>query len=429
MTSEVGRNGKTMQQHELEPGESRPIQVGVIGVGYWGANHLRVFANMEGVSVTAIDADGERARAAAWPYRAAWASSLDQVVDQLDAVVVATPPASHYRLARQAIEAGCHLLVEKPLTTNTADGEALVNSAAEAGVVLMTGHTFLSNPAVIALRDIVRGEDFGGIKLIDSARLNLGIHQRDVNVLWDLAPHDISIMNYLVGECPNEVSAWPSAGPDTQSDAAYLRMKYPSGVVGTIHVSWLHPTKVRRTSVVGERMMAVYDDLAEHRVSLHDRRSDAIEQAHRYHIGDTVLPAIDAREPLVVQAEEFLRCVRTGETPRADGRAGLDIVRVLCAADLSLANHTGVLVDEAQVPGDASSLGGGTNGHGPHVVDALQQLGYTMVPSDSAASVMLVGPDSERVEINLDTNGIDLRELSEPSHRQGINGWLRGRRS
>ncbi len=373
------------------------LSIGVVGCGYWGARHVRVFSSLPNVEVTAIDADADRAERAAWPYRAAFSADLDSVLDRLDAVVVAVPPAGHYSVARQALLGGCHVLVEKPLTTSTADGEELVDLALAGQRVLMVGHTFIYNDAVRALRDRVHQPDFGPLRYLDGNRLNLGLYQEDVNVLWDLAPHDISIFNYLAGSGPVDVSAWAASPTNgTLADDAFLRLRYANGLVGTIHVSWLYPRKIRSISVVGEGMMAMYDDTAEERIAVFDRRVDGHGSQRVYHSGGIELPAIGFREPLGVQAEEFVRCIRTGDSPLADGVAGLDVVRVLCAADLAIGHDTGTVVDNARLPLDVSGLATETNSN---LVGSLQSVGYRIVEIEPDVRAILEGPNGDRIVV------------------------------
>ncbi len=379
------------------PKPTKPLSVGVVGCGYWGARHVRVFSELHNVSVTAIDTDASRAESAAWPYRANWSADLDSVVDELDAVVVAVPPAAHYAAASRALEAGCHVLVEKPLTTNTADGEELVRLAARTGRTLMVGHTFVYNAAVTALQETVLAEDFGQLRYLDSNRLNLGLYQEDVNVLWDLAPHDISIFNHLAGERPCDVSAWASNQAGELADDAFLRLRYPSGLVGTIHVSWVYPTKVRRISAVGDTKMAVYDDTAEERLAVYDRSAQRNGRTTRYHHGGIEQPALSVREPLAVQAAEFIDCIMTGRKPTTDGEAGLDVVRVLCAADLAITRQAGTSVDDARIPLDPSSL---SAENGSRLLDSLQSVGYRVVEVQPNVRAILEGPGGDRLVID-----------------------------
>ncbi len=248
-------------------------RVAVVGYGYWGSKHVRVLSTMPDVGVVVVDEHVGRLEEAVayYPSVAGTATALEDVLDGVDAVLVATPPAAHAEIALQAINAGKHVLVEKPMATSVADAEAMVLAAAVQGVQLMVGHTFEYNAAVRQLREIIRSGALGRVLYIDSARLSLGRYQRDVNVIWDLAPHDISIASYLLDELPVATSVWGDRNVTPwREDVAYLRLDFPQ-TRAFVHVSWLNPNKVRRTTVVGERKMAVYDDMSDNeRIRIYD---------------------------------------------------------------------------------------------------------------------------------------------------------------
>jgi len=277
---------------------------------------------------------------------AATVRDLDEVIDRVDAVLVATPPASHVSVGLQALAAGKHVLVEKPLATSVEDAEKMVQAAAENDVQLMVGHTFEYNPAVRQLREIIRSGELGRVLYLDSARLSLGLYQRDVNVIWDLAPHDISITSFLLDELPIAASVWAhrNIGP-WREDVAYLRLDFPT-THAFVHVSWLNPNKVRRTTVVGERRMAVYDDMSDNeRIRIYDIGVDPGEidnphMAHEmpvsYRTGDIISPYVPFREPLMVQDREFVDSIRSGTRNPSPGERGLEVVRVLAATDVAL---------------------------------------------------------------------------------------------
>jgi predicted dehydrogenase len=323
-------------------GASAGLRVAVVGVGYWGSKHLRVLGGLPDVTeVVAVDP-----RLASLPDYAHMLEegrgyrTLEEALPHVDAVVVATHPT----LALRALGAGKHVLVEKPLATTTEDALAMVAAADTAGTVLMAGHTFEHNPAVWTLRDLVQHEDFGDVHYLDSERLNLGLYQSDVNVVLDLAPHDISIANFVLGSEPTSVSTWAARHVHPlHEDVAQLRLHYADlGAVATVRVSWLHPHKVRRIVAVGSRQMVVYDDLGgDERVRLHDKsvvppQDDSTDLRVSYHRGAIVSPVIDTAEPLVVQDRQFVSCALTGTAPATDGRRGAAVVRVLEAAQLSL---------------------------------------------------------------------------------------------
>ncbi len=323
------------------------MRVGVVGCGYWGSKHVRVLSNHPAVSrVVIIDGRPEiRATVGADYPDALQRRNLSQALDDIDAIVVATPPESHFDVTAEAIAAGKHALVEKPMATNTADAMELVRMAEAAGVVLAAGHTFAYNPAVWKLAELVRNGSLGKLHYLDAARLNLGLYREDVNVLWDLAAHDISIATMLLGTVPDTVSAWGSrhtAG--FAEDVASIRMRFErQEVESTIRASWLDPLKIRTTTAVGADRMAIYDDVDEaQRIKLIDRSRQLHSSTGKsplsvtYREGGWTAPEIDFKEPLQLQANDFLECCRTGAVPMSDGKAGLAVVAVLDASNRSL---------------------------------------------------------------------------------------------
>jgi predicted dehydrogenase len=324
--------------------------MGVIGYGYWGSKHVRVLSSLPEVNVTVIDPVAERLAEAASFYPAArFAHSLKEALDDVDAVVVAAPPAEHFELTSLAVEAGKHALVEKPLTTSVEDAELLVEAASHSGAMLMAGHTFEYNPAVWKLKEIIQSGFLGRILYIDAQRLSLGRYQRDVNVVWDLAPHDISIVSYLLDDIPSAATVWADRNIGVRhADVAYVRLDFERAATHAfIHVSWLNPKKVREVTVVGERKMAVYDDLSDNeRIRIYDIGVDPreIEESGAthampvsYRTGDIISPYIAFNEPLLLQDKHFVQCARMGQQPNTPGQRGLDIVRVLAATDIALA--------------------------------------------------------------------------------------------
>lgn len=314
------------------------IRIGVAGFGYWGAKHVRVLTELPDIELTVIDQDERQLRQA----RTEWpginlATDLDEVLGRLDGLVVATPSATHARLAVHAVCAGRPTLVEKPFALREEEGAEVVEAARMAGVWVMVGHTFEYDAAVQELRRIIRSGELGRVLHIDSTRVNLGRYQQDCNVIWDLLPHDISIVTYLLDEQPLTVSAWTqNAVGNVHADVAHLRLDFAEpDVVAFLHVSWLAPEKVRRITVVGDRKTAVYDDLAsDGRIKLHDIRVQAGAGSPVLHRGGpTVAPSIPFNEPLLVQDKHFVDCVRTGAQPATAGERGLAVVRVLAAAD------------------------------------------------------------------------------------------------
>jgi predicted dehydrogenase len=338
------------------------FRVAVVGCGYWGSKHVRVLREAEGVGeVVVVDSRADRARNLARGYREApWHTALGPALAEVDAVVVATPPSTHVPVALQAIEAGKHVLVEKPLAPTAAGARRLDRAAAAAGVVLMVGHTFEYNPAVRKLRELVQNGELGEVYYIDSARLNLGLYQNDVNVVLDLAPHDISIINHVLGRKPVAAQAWASRHAHRRfEDVAYLRLFYDDffddrGLSANIHVSWLDPCKVRRVTAVGSQKMAVYDDLAaDERIRVLDKGvclppdGDNLTQPPlSYRYGDIVVPFISPAEPLAVQDRHFIDCIANGRRPLTDAGNGLAVVEALEAAELSRRLGRPVLLEE-----------------------------------------------------------------------------------
>ncbi len=332
-------------------------RVAVVGCGYWGSKHLRVLQSLESViSVVAVDTDDNRLASAVRnvpgcrPHK-----TLMGALPEVDAVVVGTPPSLHLAVALVALDAGKHVLVEKPLAPNAQDACRLVRAAKEAEAVLMVGHTFEYNSAVWKMREIVQSGVLGHLYYIDTARLNLGLYQGDVNVIWDLAPHDVSIVNYLIGQLPASVEAWASRHAHARlEDVAFLRLEYAdSSVEVNIHVSWLDPHKVRQVTAVGSDKMAVFNDMAaEERIRVHDKgvvitAGEEVSQVPiTYRYGDITAPYVDFREPLRVQDGHFVSCVQTSTPPLSDGRNGLAVVRVLEAAQASLAARRPIALDE-----------------------------------------------------------------------------------
>lgn len=331
------------------------VNVGVIGAGYWGPNLLRNFTELSNARVVALaDLSDERLTHMKSRY-----PEVEMIKDYRDffqmgveAVVVATPPTSHFDIARDCLEHNLHVLVEKPLTLNSRDAQTLVDIAEARGLTLMVGHTFEYNAAVRALKEIIDSGELGQVYYINAVRLNLGLFQRKLNVLWDLAPHDISIMLYLLGQDPLTISAQGATCIFKDlHDVAYMHLAFPNNVVGHIHTSWLDPNKVRKITVVGSKKMAVYDDVEPlEKIKIYDKGVDAppytdtygdFQLSYRY--GDVVIPHIRFTEPLRLECQHFLECILEGKRPLSDGRDGLKVVRILEAAEQSL-NNGGIQV-------------------------------------------------------------------------------------
>jgi predicted dehydrogenase len=350
------------------------LSVGVVGCGYWGSKHVRVLSGLEEVGqVAAIDPRPERLAALQRSFPSLLCfSTLDEALGDLDAVVIATPPVTHASLGCRALEAGLGVLIEKPLATSTDHVLQLMEAAALRSAVLMVGHTFEYNSAVWKLRELIETGELGNLYYLHSARLNLGLYQSDVNVIWDLAPHDVSIMNYVLGERPSTVHAWgASHAHSVLEDVAYLRLHYSRlGVMANIHVSWLDPLKTRRLTVVGSSKMAVYDDLSsDERVRIYDKgvvlptEGQSLEQIPMsYRYGEIRSPYITFEEPLTVQDRHFVACVADGSVPRTDATKGYAVVQVLEAAMQSIREGGPVHLDNGQVQRSAALTSDGLVG-------------------------------------------------------------------
>ena len=341
------------EQEAEQVGKRAQVRFGVIGYGYWGPQLVRNLDRLPMGEVAYVaDLSPERRQMAQMEFPTVEIVGDVQTVLQsdVDAVVVATPIRTHYALARAALEAGKHVFVEKPLAATVAEAEDLHALSEQVGRVLMVGHTFVYNPAVEKLRQIIQSGELGQLYYIDAIRVNLGLFQRDINVMWDLAPHDLSILDYLLDMCPESVSAHGSdfirAGIH---DVVYMTLRYPNGLLAHIHLSWLNPSKVRRFTVVGEKKMAVYDDVeATEKVRLYNKGVDAphhtstfgeFQLSYRY--GDIVSPHIQWSEPLSLECRQFAQAITEGVPSRSSGREGIRVVRVLEAADQSLADNGG----------------------------------------------------------------------------------------
>lgn len=333
----------------------RPVGMAVVGAGYWGPNLVRNAVACPEVDLRyLVDLDRGRAEQVARPYAGVSAvTDLAQVLadESVEAVAIATPAVTHLPLAMAALEAGKHVLVEKPLASTYEEGRALVEAADRNGRILMIDHTFCYTPAVQKIRQLVHEGVLGDVQFVDSVRINLGLVQRDVDVLWDLAPHDLSILDYVLpaGCSPTAVAAH-GADPIGAGHAcvAYLTLQLPGGAIAHAHVNWLSPTKVRTTMIGGSKRTLVWDDMNPvQRISVFDRGVDlsdaeSLDAEDRrqvsisYRSGDMVAPALTEKEALQNMMIEFATCIRTGRTPVTDGRAGLRVLDVLEAASRSL---------------------------------------------------------------------------------------------
>ncbi len=328
------------------------IGIGVIGYGYWGPNLVRNFAQVDGAGVVAV-CDGRQERLgvvnklypAVNTYTDAGAMLADPAVD---AVVIATPVSTHYPLAKQALLAGKHVFVEKPFTATSAEGEELIALADERELTLMVDHTFIYTSAVRKIHELVSAGELGKLYYYDSVRVNLGLFQSDVSVMWDLAVHDLSIMDYLLDCDPVTVSATGVAHvPGQPENMAYLTCMFPDNLIAHFHVNWLAPVKVRQTLLCGSEKMVVFDDVdMSEKVKVYDKgvildeAEEAVYQRHvGYRTGDMWAPRLDNVEALAIETQHFVDCIISGDTPLSDGRAGLRVVRILEAAHESMARR------------------------------------------------------------------------------------------
>jgi predicted dehydrogenase len=333
------------------------VRVGVVGLGYWGPNLARNFAAIPGCELTWLcDASPEqRARLErSFPAARSTGELEDLLGDsELDAVVLATPVPTHAELAVAVAEAGKHCFVEKPLATTAADAERAVAVAERAGTILMVGHLLEYHPAVARLKALIDGEELGRLFYIYGNRLNLGKLRADENALWSLGAHDVSVALHLIGEEPDECSAQgASYVREGVQDVVFCYLRFPSGVVAHLHLSWLDPHKERRITVVGERRMATFDDmLIEGKLTIYDKGFDEDTRSWGEYIarsGDTFSPRIPNVEPLQIECRHFLDCIRSGSTPRSDGHSGLRVVRVLERLQQSLTAASAVTVPDVR---------------------------------------------------------------------------------
>lgn len=331
--------------------EVLPLRIGAIGYGYWGPQLVRNLSRLPMAQVCYVADLSPARRASAMldhPTVSVISDAEDVLRSDVDAVVIATPIRTHFRLAQAALERNKHVFVEKPLASSVHEARTLIDVARQRGRVLMTGHTFMYNPAVEELRQLVQSGALGEIYYVDATRANLGLVQPDVNVVWDLAPHDLSILSYVFGMCPVRVSAngaaYVQAGIE---DVAHLTLEYSTGMLAHVQLSWLSPAKIRTFTVVGSRQMAIYNDVdPTEKIRIFNRGID--KPAHTstfgefqlsYRYGAIVSPHIPWAEPLAVECKHFADAIRENKIPRSDGVDGLRVVRILEAANASLANH------------------------------------------------------------------------------------------
>ncbi len=359
------------------------VKVGVVGCGYWGPNLIRNLRQAPDCDLKVIcDASEGRLNHMSRLHPGVTTTTLYQdLLDdpELDAIVVATPVRFHFEMAKAALSVGKHVFIEKPIARTESEAEELVATAKRKGLTLMVGHTFLFSPAVRRMKEIIDGGDIGQVQYISARRLNLGLFQKDINVAWDLAPHDISILLYLLEEFPSEVSCQGSSHINREiEDVTMMYLKFRKNRCAFIHNSWLDPKKVRQMTVVGSRRMIVYDDTEPlEKLKIYDARVEVpphydtfAEFTYSYHYGDAYVPYIRQDEPLKLECQHFIECIRDGQVPLTDGELGLEVVRILEASSESLRQQgASVALGRALVFAGNENNGNGRNngnGHGSH---------------------------------------------------------------
>jgi len=327
-----------------------PLRVAVAGLGYWGPNLVRnlfELAETEIVRICDLDESALAKVARRYPSLAVTTRYEDLLeADEVDAILIATPVSTHHPLASAALEAGKHVFVEKPLAASSAQGLELIRLAERNKLVLMPGHTFLYSPPVNTIRTMIESGELGEIYFVSTSRVNLGLHQADVSVAWDLGPHDFSILRYWFEETPTHASAISRACvlPGVP-DVAFINLEYASGTIAHVELSWLAPSKLRRTTIVGSEKMVVYDDTGNEPVRVFDSGVTLPdpetfgEYRLTYRTGDIVSPRVDAREPLSLELADFVQAIRDGSSPRSSALLGLEVVRMIEAVDASLAQN------------------------------------------------------------------------------------------
>ena len=352
---------------------AKQIKIGVVGCGYWGPNLVRNFRSLHDCHLKVMCDISEKRLAhlkSLYP-EVGGETNFEHVLNGVgvDAVAIATSVRLHHPMARASLLAGKHTFIEKPMAGSTAECEELIEIARDNGLVLMTGHTFLYSPAVRKVKEIVDSGHIGEIRYISARRLNLGLFQKDINVTWDLAPHDIAIIQYIMGERPVSVNCHGSAHvtPGIE-DVTTMCLTFREKQTAIVQSSWLDPRKVREMTIVGSRRMIVYDDVAPlEKIRIYDARVEPpphtdtfADFQYAYHYGDVNIPYLKQEEPLKVECQHFLDCIRQGTTPLSDGEQGLQLVQVLEAASASL-KRGGAPVALPFRPNGAKKAGG--NGH------------------------------------------------------------------
>ena len=355
----------------------KTVKVGVVGCGYWGPNLIRNFKQASDCQLAVIcDTSEQRLKhmRRVYPEVATTHRFEDLLQDpSLDAIIIATPVRFHHEMGKASLLAGKHTFIEKPMTRTVAEGEELVALAKQQGLVLMVGHTFLFSPAVRRMKEIVEAGDIGQVRYISARRLNLGLFQKDINVAWDLAPHDISIILHLLGEQPQSVSCQGSSHVTRGiEDVTMMHLNFRKNRCAFIHNSWLDPKKVRQMTVVGSQRMIVYDDTEPlEKLKIYDARVEVpphydtfAEFTYSYHYGDSYVPYVKQDEPLKLECQHFLECITQGAVPITNGRLGLEVVKILEASSESLRQHGASVNLGATTPWTNGHQNGHSNGNG-----------------------------------------------------------------
>lgn len=323
------------------------IRFGVIGYGYWGPNIVRNLRSLETVKVVAVcdkNPDSQRKAKNAFPEVAVTGDAMELLLSpDIDAIAVITPVWTHYELAKTALLNGKHVFVEKPFTSTSAQAKELIDIADRKGLQIMVDHTFLFTGSVRKIKQLLDDGTLGKLYYYDSTRVNLGLFQHDIDVLWDLAPHDLSVCDYLIGKQPEAVVATGAAHFNGLTDVAYMTAYYPDNVIAHFNVNWISPVKVRMTLLGGENKMLVWNDLeADEKIKVYDKgvrmtnKEGVYDLLVSYRSGDMWSPKVEATEALKLEMSYFVECLNQGKKPFNDGEAGLRVVRMLEAADISL---------------------------------------------------------------------------------------------
>jgi predicted dehydrogenase len=369
------------------------MKIGVVGMGYWGPNLVRNFLSTSEVE-NVVCCDLQQRRLDQIQKRFPGVETCLPVDDLLrrsdiDAVALATPVSTHYELGMKVIESGKHLLVEKPFTLRVSDAESLIEASEKQGVTLMVDHTFIYTSAVRKIKDVLDKGDIGDLLYFDSVRVNLGLFQRDTNVIWDLAPHDFSVMGYLIRKNPVAVSAVGMSHFNSTEDIAYITVMFPDNIIAHFHVNWISPVKVRKILIGGTKLMVVYDDMEpSEKVKLYDKgvafhEADSVYKALvEYRTGDMFAPHVAQTEALSLMTADFVKAVKTKTKPESDAHSGLNVVRLLEAAEQSL-----------KMGGLVIRLNSNGNGSGYHAVSfaEMEQCASTRAAGGPCPVQLLFG--------------------------------------